>query len=100
MLATRTLDLAAVLGGGLLAVVLLWRRRWAEAAYVIPSVGVIMLGSVWESAGRYALAWFPAYLLLAEVTQERPRTRGAVLALSAALAAWITVGFALRLWTG
>ncbi len=100
LLATRILDLAAVLAGVLLAAVLLWRRRWAEAAYVVPSVAVIVLGSVWESAARYALAWFPAYLLLAEVTQQRPRTRIAVLALSAALASWITVGFALRLWTG
>ena len=42
-------------------------RRWPEATYVGLSVGVLVCSTLIVSAPRYALTWFPAYLLLAQV---------------------------------
>lgn len=95
---TRSLDLLAVVGGVVLAAVLLWRRSWAEAAYVSASVGAIATGSVWESSMRYALAWFPAYLLLAEVSVRRRWVWWLSVAVSVVLAALMVWAWATRRW--
>lgn len=63
--ASRVGDIAAVLLGIVVIAVLVWQRRWAETAFLVPSVGVIVCSTLWVSAGRYALTWFPVYLALA-----------------------------------
>lgn len=102
LLFPRVLDLVAVLLGLALTAVLLSRPRWwPEAAYVGVSVLAIMATSRWDSAGRYALTWFPAYLVLAHWLQGRSR-RWTVLALGASglVATAVTVWFATRHWIG
>lgn len=97
---TRAADLVAVVFGLLLVVALLVLRRWAEATYVGLSVGVVVCSTVLTSAPRYALTWFPAYLLLAELG-ARPQWRwltGALTFLALPLLALSTVLFALRMW--
>ncbi len=95
---SRSIDLLAVVGGVVLTVIVLARHRWAEAAYLIPSVGVILTGSVWESAPRYALAWFPAYLILAEAAERRRWLWWLTVGISLLLGAYMVYGWATRRW--
>jgi hypothetical protein len=95
---SRSIDLLAVVGGVVLTVIVLARHRWAEAAYLIPSVGVILTGSVWESAPRYALAWFPAYLILAEAAERRRWLWWLTVGISLLLGAFMVYGWATRRW--
>ena len=80
--------------------VLLWLRRWAEATYIALSVGVLVCSTMITSAPRYALMWFPAYLLLARLV-HRPGwgwLRVAVPALCLPLMAALALTFSARLW--
>jgi hypothetical protein len=99
----RALDLVAILAGALLAVLLATRRhRWADAAFVGISVATVLTTTNWDSAGRYSLAWFPAYLVVANAG-ERPgwgRVRLAVGVGSALLALLVVLWFASRHWIG
>ncbi|MBP6996237.1 MAG: hypothetical protein KBB39_08890 [Phycicoccus sp.] len=99
---TRSLDLLVVIGGIGVVLVLLWRREWAELAFLVPSVGVILTTSTYDSAGRYALTWFPVYLTLArESVHRRGRVAYAVaIGLGAALLVPLTNLFAQRQWIG
>jgi len=97
---SRGIDLAVVLGGLVLTCAVLWMRRWAEAAYLVLSVGVILTSPTFGSSGRYALTWFPAYLVLAEVW-ERPRWRWLprlAVAVALPLGAVVLLFFATRHW--
>ena len=71
---SRWADLLFVFAGLVLVGVLLALRRWPEATYVGLSVGVLVCSTLIVSAPRYALTWFPAYLLLAQVL-HRPGWR-------------------------
>ncbi len=97
---SRVLDLVMVAGGLVLVGLLARRRQWPELAYVAPSVGVIACSTQWASSPRYALVWFPAYLLLAGAGL-RPATRRWVVAgamVSAVVMLAATAAFALRIW--
>ncbi len=97
---SRSLDIAAVLAGIALVAALARRRRWAETAYLGLSVGVIACSTLWVSAPRSARAWFPGYLLRAELG-ERPRGRAAgaaTVVASAVLLVLVTYAFATRQW--
>jgi hypothetical protein len=77
-----------------------WRRRWPEFAFLALSVGVVATSPDYDSAGRYALSWFPAYWLLAELGDRRglrwlPRS---LIAAGVALGLVITTLFAQRHW--
>ncbi|GAA4346277.1 mannosyltransferase family protein [Angustibacter luteus] len=70
LVVSRWADLVVVVGGLLLLGVLLWLRRWAEAVLIGLNVSVLVCSTMLTSAARYGLLWFPAYLLLAEVSQR------------------------------
>ena len=51
---------------GMAVLVLLARqRRWPELTYLALTLGVVLCSTLWVSAPRYALTWFPAYLAVA-----------------------------------
>ncbi len=100
---TRVVDLVAIVLGVVLTVLLATRRRrWPDATYVGLSVASIATTTNWDSAGRYALAWFPLYLVAAHAGERQGRAwvRPATWAASAAVALLVTVFFALREWIG
>lgn len=97
---SRWCDLLAVLGGMALTLALVRLRRWAEATYLALNLAVLVCSTLITSASRYALLWFPGYLLLAEVA-ERPRWRWlrvAVPLVCVPLLALMSVLFAAHYW--
>ena len=62
---SRAADLVVVLGGLLLLAVVVRLRQWPEAVYLALSLAVLVCSTTLVSAPRYALAWFPGYLLVA-----------------------------------
>lgn len=64
-------ELAAVVLGVALVVVLLWQRRWGEATYVGLTTLQMSSTSFYASGVRVALVWFPLYLLLARLATRR-----------------------------
>jgi len=68
---SRWADLLVTLAGVGLVVVLALLRRWPETVFVLLNVAVLVCSTTLVSAPRYALMWFPAYLLLAEVSLRR-----------------------------
>jgi hypothetical protein len=100
LVVSRWADLLFVVAGLLLLGVLLWLRRWAEATYVGLSVGVLVCSTMITSAPRYALMWFPGYLLLARLAHRRGWgwLRVAVPALCLPFMAALALTFSARLW--
>ena len=100
LLVSRWADLLTVVVGLALVVVLLRLGRWAQATYVGLNVAVLVCSTTLVSAPRYALTWFPAYLLLAELAQ-RPGwrwLRGPSPVASAAAMVALTLVFATHRW--
>lgn len=95
---SRWADLLFTIAGLVLLAVLLARRRWPEATYVGISVGVLVCSTLIVSAPRYALTWFPAYLLLAGLL-ERPRwLRVAVAVVCLPVLGLLALSFARHEW--
>lgn len=46
-------------------------RRWPETVYMLLNVTVLVSSTTMLSAARYGLIWFPAFLLVAELTGRR-----------------------------
>jgi hypothetical protein len=82
LLLSRIGDLVAVLAGTLLTLALVRLRRWPEASYLLLNVAVLVCSTLIVSAPRYALMWFPGYIVLAEYA-ARPRLRWLRLAVPA-----------------
>jgi hypothetical protein len=100
LLVSRWADLLAVVAGLLLVAVLVRLRRWPEAVYLGLSVGVLVCSTMLTSAARYALLWFPGYLLLAHLT-ARPGwrwLRHAVVVACVPLLAAFALSFSARYW--
>jgi hypothetical protein len=98
---SRAADLLVAVGGLLLLVLLAARRRWAEATYVALSVGVLVSSTMIVSSPRYALTWFPLYLMAARFS-VRPAgrwVRPVALVLGAPLLAVVSITFSMHLWT-
>jgi hypothetical protein len=93
-------EIAAVLVGVVLTVVLLARRRWAEAVYVGGQVGVLATSSFYLSVARATLLWWPLWVLLAAASVRQRWVHGLYLALAAPLAAVMVVAFTLGHWVG
>ena len=101
LVVSRWADLLVTLFGIALVVVLVRLRRWAEAAYVLPNVLVLVCSTTLVSAPRYALLWFPAYLLAAEQLERPGRRwwRPALLVACLPLLGVVTLSFSAHLWT-
>jgi hypothetical protein len=97
-------DLVFALAGVALVLVLMALRRWPEAVYLALSVGVLICSTTVQSSPRYALTWFPAYLLAAEAAVRAFDRRGwrwpvpAVVALALPVEAAVAVALAAHLW--
>jgi hypothetical protein len=106
LLVSRAADLLTAVGGLLLTAVLLWRRRWAEAVFIGLNVLVLVASNMLVSSPRYALTWFPAYLMAARWstrTSARRRPLGrwvmpVALMLGPPLLAVFSITFAMHLW--
>lgn len=96
---SRFADLLFAVLGVVLCAVLLRRRRWAEAAYLLPSVGVLVCSTTLISTPRYSVLWFPAFLLLAEAAARRPRLVPALALVGVPWLALVTLSFSAHLWT-
>ena len=62
---SRAGDLLVAVGGIVLTAVLVHRRRWAEAVLIGLNLSVLLASNMIVSSPRYALTWFPAYLMAA-----------------------------------
>lgn len=98
--ASRAADIAAVLLGVGLCVLLARQRRWPELTYLALTVGVVLCSTLWVSTPRYALTWFPAYLAIATMrdTTAYRRSYAVWLALSAGLLVAATWAVTTRHW--
>jgi hypothetical protein len=86
-----TLQAALVFGAIALIPRVLRRFGWGYAVYVLVVVGIPLLGSKdFQGTGRYMLAAFPCFLVVAEWLATRPRWRKV----------WFTVSVVLLIfWT-
>lgn len=104
LLVARVADLVVVLAGLALVVVFVALRRWPEAVYLALNVTVLICSTTVQSSPRYALTWFPVYLLLAEAAVrvfDRRGWRWPVLlgvAVAVPLEAALAVALAAHLW--
>lgn len=98
--ASRAADIVAVLFGVAVCVLLARQRRWPELTYLALAVGVVLCSTLWVSAPRYALTWFPAFVALATLP-DRPayrRVYAVLLGLSGVLLVAATWAVATRHW--
>lgn len=93
-------EMLAVLGGGLVCLILLLLRRWGEATYVGTSAFLLAAQNYYASSVRAALVWFPLYLLLARVTVRREWLHYAVVAGTAPLMVVFVLVFNQGRWVG
>lgn len=93
-------EMLAVLGGLVLAVVLLMVRRYGEATYVGTSALLLAFQNYYASSVRAALVWFPLYLLLARVSVRRDWLHQSVIAVSAPLMVVFVLVFNEGRWVG
>jgi hypothetical protein len=98
---SRWADLVVTVAGIGLVVVLALLRRWPETVFVLLNVAVLACSTTLISAPRYALMWFPAYLLVAELA-VRDRWRWVMPAVVVAclpLLGVVALSFAAHRWT-
>jgi hypothetical protein len=91
-------DIAALLVGVALVVVLVVTRRWAEAVYVGIQVVAFACSSYYLSVARATLLWWPFWLLLARWSMRRPAVNIGYLALSTPIMAAMVLAFAHGHW--
>jgi hypothetical protein len=97
---TRAADLVTAVVGLLLTALLLVRRRWAEAVLIGLNVAVLVCSTTLQSAPRYALMWFPAYLMAARLS-VRPGGRWVLpvaLTVGPAMLVVASATFSVHLW--
>ena len=91
-------EIAAMLIGVILCVVLVIRRRWAELVYVGGQVAALGTSSYYLSVARTTLLWWPLWLLLAEWSAKRRWVHPAYLSVAPALMALLVVTFVQGHW--
>jgi mannosyltransferase PIG-V len=98
---SRWADLLVTLAGVALVVVLAALRRWPETVFVLLNVVVLVCSTTLISAPRYALMWFPLYLLLAElaVRGRRAWLTPALVVVCLPLLGVVALSFAAHGWT-
>ena len=100
---SRAADLLTAVGGIVLTGLLVGRRRWAEAVLIGLNVAVLVASTTLVSSPRYALTWFPAYLMAARWSARRRPAGGrwvlpVAVVLGAPAMAVLSVTFAMHLW--
>lgn len=97
---SRAADLVTAVAGVVLTGVLVWRRRWAEAVFLGLNVLVLVASNMIVSSPRYALVWFPVYLMAARWSVRRVGRRlvPAVLVICCPLLAVLSITFSMHLW--
>jgi hypothetical protein len=93
-------EIAAVVIGVVLSVVLIVLRRWAELVYVGGQVVALTTSSFYLSVARTTLLWWPLWLLLARASVQRQWLHSAYLAVAAPLMAIGVVTFVSGHWVG
>jgi hypothetical protein len=94
------LEIAAVLVGVALTVLLLVRRRWAEAVYVGLSLGALATSTFYLSVARSTLLWFPLYLVLAAAAARWRWVHAAYLTVAVPLMVLGVLAFTNGRWWG
>jgi hypothetical protein len=85
----RTLEGVYLLAFLLIAALLFWKRRRAEALFVFLTVAIVLPSGTFESAGRYVLPAFPAFALLAGLSSRRDLFRSLLVLSSVAQAVYV-----------
>jgi hypothetical protein len=91
-------DLLAAVLSVALVVVFLRLRRWPEATFLGLSAISIVCSTLYVSAPRYALTLFPAYLLAARASVDRPWLRRGLIAACVPLMVLTSCAYGARLW--
>jgi hypothetical protein len=94
------LDIATLAVGVALTVWLVRHRRWAETTFVGLQVASLCTTSLWQSFPRFALAWWPLWIVLASWSLRRPAVFQALWVLLAPLAVTFTLMFSTGRWAG
>ncbi|MFI1191006.1 mannosyltransferase family protein [Streptomyces californicus] len=93
-------ELAAMLVGIALVAVLLYRRRWPEAVYVILSLWALGTSYWYTSVPRATLLWWPLWIGLAALSLRRPWFRTAYLCVAAPVTTLVALAFLTGRWAG
>jgi len=94
------LEIAVTLLGFGLVVWLAVKRRWAEFAYVLISVGTLATSHVYLSVPREMLTWWPLWAALGVWCVRRPVVKTAYLAVSGPVMFTIAYLFMTGRWSG
>src|SRR5262249_34509820 len=93
-------EIAAVIIGLLLTVLLLVRRRWAEEVYIGGLMVALGTSSFYLSVARASLLWWPLWVLLAGWSMRRRWLQVAYLSVAPALMVVAVIGFNQGHWIG
>ena len=95
---SRALDYGMVVVMTGIAVWLLARRKWSDAAWVGCSMALPITTGLTGGIPRFLLVVYPTYFALAEGSSRSPRTRLAFQAASGAVLLWTSARFVNWLW--
>ena len=93
-------EIAAVVIGVLLAVVLLVRKRFGEATYIALSVAALATSTFYLSVARATLLWFPLFLLVAAAAKRWAWVHTLYVAACAPVMALLVLTFSSGRWVG
>ncbi|NUR25384.1 MAG: hypothetical protein HOV83_05965, partial [Catenulispora sp.] len=97
---TFQLELVAVVVGAALTVLLLLRRRWPEALYVLLSLLALGTTTWYMSVPRTMLLWWPLWTTLGAWAVRRPAVKTLYVCCVAPIMAGIAVLFLSGQWAG
>ncbi|MFF7654396.1 mannosyltransferase family protein [Streptomyces sp. NPDC007983] len=93
-------ELVAMALGLLVLVVLLWRRRWAEAVYIGITLWALGTSYWYMSIPRSTLLWWPLWIGLAAWSLRKPQVKTLYLCLVAPVSTVFTLAFLSGRWAG
>lgn len=93
-------ELLTMLVGLALAVLLIRRRRWPEAAYIVLSLWALGTSYWYTSIPRATLLWWPLWITLAAWSLRSPRFRTAYYCLVAPLSTVFALTYLTGRWAG
>ncbi|WGP11779.1 mannosyltransferase family protein [Streptomyces sp. SH5] len=93
-------ELAAMVVGLALVALLVRRRRWPEAVYVVLSLWALGTSYWYTSVPRATLLWWPLWIGLAALSLRRPWFRTAYLCVAAPVTTLVALTFLTGRWAG